>query len=330
MAMLGYVWQRFLYMIVLSLVLSVVVFAIIQLPPGDYLTTYITRLMIEGRGEEDQAIIDSLRKQYGLDLPIHMQYLKWVWGLVRGDLGRSFFWDRPIKDLLGERLPLTIMISTSTLIFTYIIAIPIGVYSATHQYSIFDYVFTVIGFLGVGAPNFLLALILMFLLYELFGFSVGGIFSPEFRAAVWSWAKVMDMLKHLVVPLVIIGTSGTCGLIRVMRANLLDELRKPYVTTARAKGLTERKLLTKYPMRVAINPILSTIGWALPGIFSGSAIVSMVLLLPTVGPLLLEALRSQDFYVAGSILMILTLLTMIGTFISDILLAWADPRVRFG
>jgi len=188
----------------------------------------------------------------------------------------------------------------------------------------------VIGFLGVGAPNFLLALILMFLLYELFGFSVGGIFSPEFRAAVWSWAKVMDMLKHLVVPLVIIGTSGTCGLIRVMRANLLDELRKPYVTTARAKGLTERKLLTKYPMRVAINPILSTIGWALPGIFSGSAIVSMVLLLPTVGPLLLEALRSQDFYVAGSILMILTLLTMIGTFISDILLAWADPRVRFG
>lgn len=326
--MLGYALQRFLYLAALLIALSVVVFAIIQLPPGDYLTAYLTRMRLAGQTIDDQARIETLKKQYYLDLPMHQQYLKWVGGMLRGNLGKSFYWDRPINDLLAERLPLTMALSISTLIFSYTVAIPVGVYCATHQNSFIDYVVTVISFVGLGTPAFLLALIVMFLLHRWFGFSVGGIFSPEYRIAPWSWARVLDLLKHMVAPMIIIGLSGMSGLIRVMRANMLDELRKPYVTTGRSKGLTERKLLFKYPLRIALNPILSTIGWTLPGIFSGSTIVSMVLLLPTVGPLQVEALRSQDFFVAGSIVMILTVLTLIGTLISDILLGIADPRIR--
>jgi len=329
MSMLSYALRRFLYMIVLLVILSVVVFIIIQLPPGDYATAYIQRMKLQGGGEVTEDKIAAIRHQYGLDLPMYAQYLKWASGLLRGDLGRSFQWNRPIQELLAERLPITIVLSLVTLLFTYIVAIPIGIYAATHQYSVFDYAFTVIGFVGMAVPGFLFALIMLFLMYELFGVSAGGLFSREYAGAAWSWPKVWDMIKHLWTPIIVIGTAGTAGLIRVMRATLLDELSKPYVETARAKGVAETRMLLKYPVRVAINPILSTIGWTLPDIFSGSTIVSIVLLLPTVGPLLLEALRVQDFFVAGSIVMILTSLTFVGTFISDILLAWADPRVRF-
>jgi len=313
---------------VLLIILSVVVFVIIQLPPGDYATSYIEQMRLQGTelGEEEIA---NFRALYGLNLPIHQQYLKWVSGLMRGYLGRSFFWNKSINELLAERLPFTVLISFCTLILTYLVAVPIGIYSSTHQYSIFDYIFTVVGFIGVATPNFLFALIMLFVLYEVFGISAGGLFTAEYASAAWSWGKVKDLINHLWAPIIIIGTSGTAGLIRVMRATMLDELSKPYVETARAKGLPRTRLLLKYPVRVAINPILSTIGWSLPGIFSGSTIVAVVLALPTVGPILLQALRGEDFYVAGSILMILGTLTIIGTFISDLLLAWADPRVRF-
>ncbi len=328
--MLGYILRRFLYMMVLVVILSVVVFIIIQLPPGDYATAYIMQMAMRGVEEIDEAQIAAIRHQYGLDLPMYRQYLRWAAGLARGYLGRSFFWNKPINDLLAERLPLTLVLSSITLIFTYVVAVPIGIYSATHQYSIFDYVFTVIGFVGMAVPGFLFALIALFVLFEVFGISAGGLFSSKYMSAAWSWAKVKDLIDHLWAPVIVIGTAGTAGIIRVMRATLLDELSKPYVETARAKGVAETKLVLRYPVRVAINPILSTIGWTLPGIFSGSTIVAVVLMLPTVGPLLLNALQAQDFYVAGSIVMILTVLTLIGTFISDILLAWADPRVRFG
>lgn len=329
MSMLTFLARRLLYMALLTVILSVVIFAIIQLPPGDYATAYIQQLKLRGGGEIDESRIAAIRKQYGLDLPLYRQYLRWASGLARGYLGRSFYWNRPIGELLEERLPLTIGLSLTTLTLTYVVAVPIGIYSATHQYSVFDFVFTVVGFVGVAVPGFLLALILLFVFYEYFGVSVGGLFSPQYINAPWSLAKLWDMLSHLLAPIIIVGTSGTCGIIRVMRATLLDEIRRPYVVTARAKGLKENRLLIKYPVRVALNPILSTIGWVLPGIFSGSTIVAVVLMLPTVGPLLLEALMGQDFYVAGSILMILTVLTLIGTLISDVLLAWADPRVRF-
>ena len=327
--MLGYILRRFLYMMVLVVILSVVVFIIIQLPPGDYATAYLMQMKMRGAGDIDEEQIAAVKKQYGLDLPIYMQYFRWVKGLARGNLGRSFFWNKPINDLLAERLPLTLVLSSVTLIFTYVVAVPIGIYSATRQYSIFDYVFTVIGFIGVAVPGFLFALITLYVLFEVFGISAGGLFSAKYASAAWSWAKVKDLISHLWAPVIVIGASGTAWIIRVMRGTLLDELSKPYVETARAKGLAETKLLLRYPVRVAINPILSTIGWTLPGIFSGSTIVAVVLMLPTVGPLLLNALQAQDFYVAGSIVMILTVLTLIGTFISDILLAWADPRVRF-
>jgi len=328
--MLGYILRRFLYMIVLVVILSVVVFIIIQLPPGDYATAYIMQMAMRGAEEIDEEQIAAIRHQYGLDLPMYRQYLRWVGGLARGYLGRSFFWNKPINDLLAERLPLTLVLSLVTLTFTYVVAVPIGIYSATRQYSTFDYVFTVIGFVGMAVPGFLFALIALFVLFEVFGISAGGLFSSKYMSAAWSWAKVKDLIDHLWAPVIVIGTAGTAGIIRVMRATLLDELSKPYVETARAKGVAETKLLLRYPVRVAINPILSTIGWTLPGIFSGSTIVAVVLMLPTVGPLLLSALQAQDFYVAGSIIMILTVLTLIGTFISDILLALADPRIRFG
>jgi peptide/nickel transport system permease protein len=328
MSMLSFFVRRLFYMAVLMVVLSVVVFTIIQLPPGDYATSYVEQMRLQGT-ELSREEIANFKHLYGLDLPLYRQYLKWIGGLMRGYLGRSFFWNKSINELLAERLPFTVLISFATLILTYAIAVPIGIYSATHQYSFFDYLFTVIGFVGVATPNFLFALIMLFVLYEVFGIAAGGLFSAEYASAAWSWARVRDLINHLWAPIVIIGTSGTAGLIRVMRATMLDELSKPYVETARAKGLPRTKLLLKYPVRVAINPILSTIGWSLPGIFSGSTIVAVVLALPTVGPLLLDALRAEDFFVAGSILMILSALTIIGTFISDLLLAWADPRVRF-
>jgi peptide/nickel transport system permease protein len=285
-------------------------------------------MRLQGRTVEDEAVIETLKRQYYLDLPVYMQYLKWVGGILRGNLGKSFYWNRPIGALLAERLPLTVSLSFATLVFSLALAVPIGVYAATHQNTFFDYAVNAIAFVSIGVPEFLLALLVMFWLNRWFEISVGGIFSPAYRIAPWSVGRILDMLKHMIAPMAIIGLAGTAGTIRVVRANMLDELRKPYVTTARSKGLTEGRLLIKYPLRIALNPVLSTIGWALPGIFSGSAIVSMVLVLPTVGPLQIDALRNQDFFVAGSIVMILTMLTLIGTMISDILLAWADPRIR--
>ncbi len=326
--MLFYIFRRFLYAIMVLLIVSVISFTIIQLPPGDYLTSYIMALRARGQ-EVDEAQIAFLKQQYGLDLPVYLQYFKWMWGMFHGDFGRSLQWNRPVSELLAERLPLTIIISLFALVFTYVVAIPIGIYSATHQYSVGDYAFTVIGFAGLAIPNFLLALILMFLFYIYLNTSVTGLFSSEYITAAWSIGKFVDMLKHLPIPIIVIGTAGTAGLIRVMRGCLLDEIQKQYVITARAKGVAERTLLFKYPVRVAINPIISTIGWTLPVIVSGETITAIVLSLPTTGPLLFQALMSQDMYLAGSTIMFLSFLTVIGTFVSDILLVWIDPRIQY-
>ena len=326
--MLTHVVRRFLYMIVILLLVSVVAFLIIQLPPGDYITSLIAAMSQQGLELRDEEAL-ALRRQYGLDLPVYAQYFKWLWNMLHGDFGRSFHYNRPVAELIAERLPLTVMISLCTLAFTYIAAIPIGIYTATHQYSVGDYTTTFVGFIGLATPNFLLALIFMVILNMYFGLSPGGLFSPEYALEPWSFRKIIDMLKHLPLPIIVVGTSGTAGLIRVMRGCLLDELRKQYVITARAKGVDERTLLFKFPVRIAINPMLSTIGWLLPSIVSGATIVSVVLSLPTTGPMLLDALMSQDMYLAGSFVMFLTFLTIIGTFLSDLLLAWADPRIRF-
>lgn len=327
--MLSYVLRRVLYMMVIMLLISVIAFIIIQLPPGDYLTSRITELKMAGT-DVSESEIASLKKQYGLDLPIYQQYFKWIWGMFHGDFGKSFqYGERDVSELIAERLPLTIAINIFAIIFVYIVAIPIGIYSATHQYSKGDYIFTVFGFAGLAIPNFLLALILMLFFYKYFGLSIGGLFSPQYRLASWSLDKFVDMLKHLPIPIIVEGTAGTAGLIRVMRGCLLDEFKKQYVITARAKGVSERTLLFKYPVRVAVNPIISTIGWMLPAIVSGGAIVEIVLSMPTMGPLLFSALLTQDMFLAGSGIMILSSLTVIGTFISDILLVWIDPRIRY-
>lgn len=324
-----YILRRLCYMLVLLVLVSVTSFIVIQLPPGDYLSNYILQLEASGQ-TVDQSEIETLKRQYGLDLPLTGQYFKWVTGMVRGDFGHSLQWNMPVSELISERIALTLVVNLAAVMFTYAIAIAIGVYSATHQYSVGDYVFTVIGFLGLAIPGFLFALILMVIFNNVFGMSVGGLFSPAYAQAQWSWAKVVDLIEHLPIPVIIIGTAGAAGLIRVMRGSLLDELGKQYVVTARTKGLRETKLLFKYPVRVAVNPVISTIGWVLPGLVSGGTIVAIVLSLPTVGPLLYRALLSQDMYLAGSLLMLLCGLTIVGTFVSDILLVWLDPRIRFG
>ncbi|MEZ4834953.1 MAG: ABC transporter permease [Caldilineaceae bacterium] len=327
--MLQFIIRRILYMIPTLFVISIVSFVIIQLPPGDYLTSLVATMAATGE-TVDRAQLVALEQRYGLGQPIYVQYWKWISGiLLRGDFGQSFEWNQPVNTLIWGRLALTFVLSLTTLLFTWVVAFPIGIYSAVRQYSLGDYLFTVIGYVGLAIPNFLLALVLMYIAFKYFNQSVGGLFSPEYVDAPWSFAKIMDMFAHLWIPVVIIGTAGTAGLIRIMRANLLDELHKPYVVTARAKGLPERRLLLKYPVRVALNPFISTVGWTLPVLVSGAAIVSIVLSLPTTGPLLLRALMSQDMYLAGSFIMLLSTLTVIGTLISDILLAWLDPRIRF-
>ena len=326
--MLQYILRRIMWAIPTLLFISVVSFAIIQLPPGDYLTSYLASLAATGE-YMDPEVAEELRIQYGLDKPLYIQYLRWIWGMLHGDFGYSLEWKEPVSKLIWERLALTFVLSLSTLLFTWLVAIPIGVYSATHQYSAFDYIFTFFGFLGRGIPNFLFALVLMWIGFAYFGVDVGGLFSHEYLNAPWSLAKVWDMIKHLWIPMIVIGTSGTAGLIRIMRANTLDELHKPYVMTARAKGLPENRLLWKYPVRVALNPFVSTIGWALPELVSGTTITAIVLSLQTTGPLLYRALLTQDMQLAGSFIMLLSTLTVIGTLISDILLAWLDPRIRY-
>jgi len=310
------------------LAMSVVAFTIIQLPPGDFVTSLVIQ-MEAGGSKVDEAQIAALEKRYGIDKPGYVQYFLWMKKMLRGDLGQSFQWTKPVSKLIAERLPSTLALSFFSLILVYAVAIPIGIYSATHQYSVGDYVFTTIGFGGLATPNFLLALLLMFFLYNYFDLNVTGLFSSNYVTASWSIGKFIDMLKHLPVPLIVIGTAGTAGLIRIMRGCLLDELRKQYVITARAKGVKERTLLFKYPVRMAINPIISSIGWELPWIVSGQTIVAIVLGLPTIGPLLFDALITQDMYLAGSSVMLLCFLTVIGTFISDLLLIWVDPRIRY-
>lgn len=325
--MLEYIGRRLLLLIPTVILISIISFIIIQLPPGDFLTSYI--MTLESAGQlVDQALIDQLKAQYGLDQPIHVQYLKWVAGMFRGEFGQSLTWKTPVKELIWERIGLTFAISLASLLFIWAVAFPIGIYSAIKQYSIGDYLFTFLSFLGLGVPPFLLALVVMWIAFSKFGISVGGLFSAEFQDAPWTWARVWDLIQHLWIPMVVLGMGGTAGLIRIMRANLLDELHKPYVTTSRAKGVPEVKLIIKHPVRVALNPFVSTVGWTLPGLVSGSVIVSVVLNLPTTGPLLLRALMSQDMYLAGTIVLMLSVLTVIGTLISDILLAWLDPRIR--
>jgi peptide/nickel transport system permease protein len=276
----------------------------------------------------DQAQVEALKHQFGLDQPFLVQYVRWMQNLLRGDLGLSLEYQRPNVELIGEYLLLTILLALFSFVFTWLMAVPAGIYSATHPRSWLDYVLTVINYVGVATPNFMLALILMWGAFSWFGISVTGLFSPDYVQAPWSVARFIDLLKHMWVPMVVLGIAGTARLTRIMRANLLDELNKPYVVTARAKGLSEWRLVLKYPVRVAINPLVSTIGWYLPQLFSGSLIVATVMNLPNIGPLLLRSLVSQDMYLAGGILMIYAFLTVVGTLISDVLLAWVDPRIR--
>ena len=325
--MLQYIIKRLLILPFLLFIFTIIAFILIQAPPGDFLTSYIAELATSGSSIE-RAQIDALRALYGLDQPLYIQYFKWIGRLLTGDLGFSLDWQRPISELIGERLALTLALGVGTFIFTWLVAIPIGILSATRQYSFFDYFFTVFNYIGVATPTFMTALVLMWIAFKYYGLSVTGLFSPEYIDAVWSWDRTVDLLKHLWLPVVILGMDGTARLARVMRANLLDELKKPYMEMARAKGLSEWRLVMKYPVRLALNPLVSTIGWYLPLIFSGSVIVATVMNLPTIGPMLLRALISQDMFLAGTIILIYMILAIIGTLISDILLAWLDPRIR--
>jgi len=327
--MLQYIIRRILLMIPTIFIISIIVFFIIQLPPGDFLTTLVSAMATQGE-TVDQTALQALRDQYGLGQPVYVQYYKWMSNiLLHGDFGQSFEYNRPVSSLIGSRMVLTIIISIFSLMVTWIIAFPIGIFSAVRKYSIGDYIFTLISFIGLAIPEFMLALVLMYISFKYFNQSVGGLFSPQYVDAAWSFGKALDMLQHMWIPVIIIGAAHTAGLVRIMRANLLDELNKPYVVTARAKGLTERALLLKYPVRLALNPFVSTVGWILPGILSGEAIIGIVLSLPTEGPLLLHALESQDMYLAGSLIFLLTILTVVDTLLSDIALALLDPRIRY-
>lgn len=327
--MLQYILRRLLMMIPTIIAISIVTFIIIQLPPGDFLTTLIAGLASQGEDVNREAI-EALSERYGLGQPLYVQYWKWMSGvLFHGDFGQSFEYNRPVADLIWDRLGFSVALALATLLLSWLIAFPIGFYSATHQYTVGDYIATFLGFLGLAIPEFMLALVLLFVSFKYFGQSVGGLFSPQYVDAPWSLAKIGDLLGHLWIPVVIVSVAGTAGLIRITRANLLDELNKPYVVTARAKGLSEPRLLTKYPIRVALIPFVSTVGWELPAIISGEAIIAIVLNLPTTGPLLLRALQSEDMYLAGSLIFLVSVLTVIGTLLSDILLAWIDPRIRY-
>ncbi|HWT59055.1 MAG TPA: ABC transporter permease [Rhizobium sp.] len=326
--MLVFIAKRLLWMIPSLFAVSFLAFVLIQLPPGDYVTTYIATLAASNE-IVDQNTAAQLRERFGLDDPMLVQYFKWIWGILsRGDFGISFEWQQPVSDLIWERMALTLVLALSTLIATWAIALPIGVYSAVRKYSIGDYFFTAFTFFGLAVPSFLLALVLMYIAAVEFGQDVGGLFSPEYENASWSFAKMADLFSHLWLPVIILAVSSTASLIRVMRANMLDELPKPYVTTARAKGLSEFRLLMKYPMMIALNPFISTIAWLLPNLISGSVVVAIVLNLPTAAPLLLQALMAQDMYLAGAFVLLICALTLIGSLISDILLALVDPRIR--
>jgi len=325
--MWSFILRRILLMVPTLLVVSVISFAIIEAPPGDFMDSYVNALLQEQEAV-DPAEIESLRKRYGLDAPTYVRYLRWLGNILQGNLGRSLEWNQPVSKLIFDRLPWSLAISVASFFLAYAIAIPIGLYSATRQYSLGDYFFTLIGFIGLATPNFLLALLILWYYFVATGNVAVGLFSDEYLIAPWSLAKFFDLLKHLWLPALVVGTAGTAGLIRVMRANLLDELERPYVMVARSKGLSEGKLLVKYPFRIAMNPVASTIGWTLPTLVNGELLASLVLGLPTIAPLFVGALLSQDMFLAGSVVMILSTLTLVGTLLSDIVLAWLDPRIR--
>lgn len=326
--MLNYILRRIAVMIPTLIAISIISFIVIQLPPGDFLTAYVATLRQQG-DVVDELVLQDLQNRYGLGQPVYVQYFKWISGiLLRGDWGQSMYYRMPVKNVIWERLALTVFLSFVTMIFSWLISIPLGVYSATHQYSLLDYLLTGINFIGRGIPEFMLALMVMWWAQSKLGLSVGGLFSEQYVTAPWTWAKFVDMLKHIWMPMLILAVGSTAGGIRTTRANLLDELHKPYVETARAKGLKESVLLWKYPVRVAMNPFFSTVGWSLAGLISGSTIISIVLSLQTTGPMLYQGLVSQDMYLAGSFVLLLSALTVIGTLLSDLLLAWVDPRIR--
>lgn len=325
--MLGYLVKRVGYGLLAIWAVSVLSFVIIQLPPGDYVTSYIAALEAQGvQVAADEA--EALRIQYGLGQPFYIQYGKWIWRVVQGDFGLSFQYRVPVMEVIGERFLLTVLLALGSVLFVWIVAIPVGIFSAVRQYSIQDYVATTLGFIGLAVPDFLLALVMMYFAWDWFGFSIGGLFSADYVSASWSWGRVVDLLQHMVIPIIVLGTSGTASLIRITRANLLDELRKPYVVTARAKGMSEWRLILKYPVRLALNPVISLTAYILPFLVSGSIIVSVVLNLPTLGPVLLRSLLSQDMFLAGAIILMIGTMTIIGTLLSDLLLATVDPRVR--
>jgi len=328
--MTKFILKRLLYMIPMLFVVSLLVFVTIQLPEGDYVTAMIEQMRNQQGTNWSPQFEDAMRERYGLNESVLTQYLKWIENIVlHGDFGYSFQNNGPSQQIMWDRLGMTLVVTFSSFIFSWMVALPIGIYSAVKQYSIGDYIFSLIGFIGIATPGFLIALIAMYLAFTHWGDSLSGLFSVEYEHAPWSLNKFIDLLKHLWIPMIIVGTAGTAGLIRIMRANLLDELNKPYVETARAKGLPEWRLLMKYPVRHALNPFVSTIGRTLPALVAGEAIVAIVLNLPTTGPVLLQALKVQDMYVAAGFLLVLSLLTMTGTLLSDILLAWLDPRIRY-
>lgn len=326
--MFRYVVHRLFVMLPTLIAISMVTFIIIQLPPGDYLSNQIAELKAQGEGA-NQERIDYLREQYGLDQPLWKQYVNWITNFVQGDLGWSFEYEKPVTDVIGDRFFLTMVLALATTLFTWVIAFPIGIYGATHKYSWGDHGLTLIGYLGLATPNFLLALLMLYFANVWFGTSIGGLVDPEYLDQPMSWGKFVSVLEHLWIPVIIIGTAGTAGMIRRLRANLMDELHKPYVVTARAKGLPPGRALVKYPLRMALNPFIADIGNLLPELISGSALVAVVLSLPTNGPILVRALQSQDMYLAGALLMLEAMLVVLGVLISDLLLAWLDPRIRF-
>jgi peptide/nickel transport system permease protein len=325
--MLRFIVTRLLLLPFLMLLFTVVVFLMVQAPPGDFLTSYVAMLASSG-SSMDAAQVEALKQQFGLDQPIYIQYLRWLEGLVRGELGLSLEYQRPNAELIGERMLVTVLLALFAFVITWIVAIPAGIYAAMHKNTLLDYLFAVLNYIGVATPNFMLALILMWFCFSNFGLMITGLFSPQYTQAPWSVARFVDLLKHIWLPAIVLGVAGTARLMRIMRANLLDELNKPYVVMARAKGMSEWALVVKYPVRLAFSPIISTIGWYLPQLFSGSLIVATVMNLPNIGPLLLRSLIQQDMYLAGSILLIYCGLTIVGTLISDILLALFDPRIR--
>lgn len=326
--MILFILRRLLVLLITLLFVSVVTFIIIQLPPGDYLTTKIANLAMTGEAAGLEQI-ENLRIQYGLDKPWFVQYGKWMWGIAHGDLGNSFLKDSPVSDLIWDRLGYTTLIALLAMAVAWVVSLPVGVYAAVRQYGFVDYLATFIGLTGMATPAFLLALVLLFLANRYLGLSLGGLYDEQYINAPWSPGRVLNLLKHLWLPVLVLSVGAMGGMIRTVRANLLDQMDLPYVDTARAKGMAEWKLILKYPTRIAINPLISTIGWMLPQLISAAVIVDVVLGLPTTGPLLLEALMAQDMYLAGALVMMLAILTMLGTLVSDVLLAWADPRIRF-